>query len=256
MQGLTRNPMAGPSILGINAGAAFGLALAMVLVPNASYNVVIVFSFFGAALATFMIYGISSIQKGAAPLRLALAGAAITALFNAFSQGVAAAFHIAQELSFWNAGGVAGARWEQVKLVFPWIMTGLILSLTIAKSITIMSLGEEVAVSLGERTKSIKRKGMFIVLILTGASVSIVGPVGFVGLVIPHMARFFVGTDYKWVIPYSMLLGALLLILADILARIVNPPFETPLGAITAVIGVPFFVYLAIHGKGGTSERE
>lgn len=251
MQGMTRNPMASPSILGINAGAAFGLAVTMVLMPSASYNTIIIFSFFGAAAAAFIIYGISNVQKGgSATVRLALAGSAVAALFSAFSQGLAVAFHISQELTFWNAGGVAGARWEQVKLVFPWITAGLILSLTIAKSVTIMSLGEDVAINLGEKTKSTKKWGMFIVLILTGASVSVVGPVSFVGLMIPHIARSFMGTDYKWVIPYSMLLGSILIILADILARMVNPPFETPLGAITSILGVPFFLYLATRKKG------
>lgn len=251
MQGMTRNPMASPSILGINAGAAFGLAVTMVFLPAASYNVIIIFSFLGAAAAAFIIYGFSNVQKGgSAPIRLALAGSAVTALFSAFSQGLSVSFHISQELTFWNAGGVAGARWEQVKLVFPWILTGLILSMTIAKSVTIMSLGEDIAINLGEKTKRTKRWGMFIVLILTGASVSVVGPVSFVGLIIPHIARYFMGNDYKWVIPYSMLLGAILIILADILARVINPPFETPLGAITSILGVPFFLYLATRKKG------
>lgn len=252
MQGMTRNPMASPSLLGINAGAGFGLAVAMAFVPAATYNVVIIYSFLGAACATALIYGVSSVQKqGSTPLKLALAGSAITVLFSAFSQALAIVFHMSQELTFWNAGGVSGARWEQVKLVCPWIVSGLILSIGLSKSITILSLGEEVAINLGEKTERIKKKGMVLVLILTGASVAIVGPVSFVGLIIPHIARFFMGTDYKWVIPYSMLLGGLLIILADILARIVNPPFETPLGAITAVIGVPFFLYLATNSKGG-----
>lgn len=252
MQGMTRNPMASPSILGINSGAGFGLAVAMAFVPTASYNTVIIFSFLGAACATAMVYAVSSVQKkGATPMRLALAGSAITSLFSAFSQGLAIAFKMSQELTFWNAGGVSGARWEQVRLVVPWIGIGLIFSVAISKSITILSLGEEVAINLGEKTERTKKKGMLIVLILTGSSVAIVGPVSFVGLIIPHIAKFFVGTDYKWVIPYSMLLGGLLIVLADIFARIVNPPFETPLGAITAIIGVPFFIYLAMKSEGG-----
>lgn len=254
MQGMTRNPMASPSLLGINAGAGFGLAVAMVVGADASYNMVIAFSFLGAALASAIIYGISSIHKGStAPMRLALAGAAITSLFSAFSQALAVTFKISQELTFWNAGGVSGVRWEQVKFVFPWIMAGLLFSLTIAKSITILSLGDEISTNLGEKTKIAKLKGSIIVLVLTGASVSAVGPVGFVGLIIPHAARYFMGTDYKWVIPYSMILGALLIVIADMAARMVNPPFETPLGAITAVIGVPFFLYLATRDKGGNN---
>ena len=246
MQAITRNPMASPSILGINAGAALGLAVAMVILPSASFNHTVLFSFAGAAVASLFIFGMTSMSKaGNSPLRLALVGTAITALFNAFSQAIAVYFNISQELTFWNAGGVSGVRPEQALLILPWTVIGLLLALSIARSVTLLSLGEEVAVGLGGKTRYIKIIACIAVLILTGSSVAIVGPIGFVGLVVPHAVKFIVGVDYRKVIPFSMLVGALLVLIADIISRSINPPFETPIGAITALIGVPFFIYLA-----------
>lgn len=246
MQAITRNPMASPSILGINAGAALGLAVAMVILPSASFNQTVLFSFAGAAVASLFIFGMTSMSKaGNSPLRLALVGTAITALFNAFSQAIAVYFNISQELTFWNAGGVSGVRPEQALLILPWTVIGLLLALSIARSVTLLSLGEEVAVGLGGKTRYIKIIACIAVLILTGSSVAIVGPIGFVGLVVPHAVKFIVGVDYRKVIPFSMLVGALLVLIADIISRSINPPFETPIGAITALIGVPFFIYLA-----------
>lgn len=246
MQAITRNPMASPSILGMNAGAALGLAVAMVILPSASFNQTVLFSFAGAAVASLFIFGMTSMSKaGNSPLRLALVGTAITALFNAFSQAIAVYFNISQELTFWNAGGVSGVRPEQALLILPWTVIGLLLALSIARSVTLLSLGEEVAVGLGGKTRYIKIIACIAVLILTGSSVAIVGPIGFVGLVVPHAVKFIVGVDYRKVIPFSMLVGALLVLIADIISRSINPPFETPIGAITALIGVPFFIYLA-----------
>ena len=246
MQATTRNPMASPSILGINAGAGLGLAIAMVVLPSASFNETVMFSFAGAAVASLFIFGLSSISKaGSSPLRLALVGTAITALFNSFSQALAVYFNISQELTFWNAGGVSGVRPEQALLILPWTIVGLLLALSIARSVTLLSLGEEVAVGLGGKTRYIKIIACIAVLMLTGSSVAIVGPIGFVGLVVPHAVKFIVGVDYRKVIPFSMFVGALLVLVADIISRSINPPFETPIGAITALIGVPFFIYLA-----------
>lgn len=246
MQAITRNPMASPSILGINAGAGLGLAIAMVVLPSASFNETVLFSFAGAAVASLFIFGMTSLSKaGSSPLRLALVGTAITAMFNALSQAIAVYFNISQELTFWNAGGVSGVRPEQALLILPWTVVGLLLAVSIARSVTLLSLGEEVAVGLGGKTRYIKIIASIAVLILTGSSVAIVGPIGFVGLVVPHAVKFIVGVDYRKVIPFSMLTGALLVLVADIISRSINPPFETPIGAITALIGVPFFIYLA-----------
>ncbi|MDF2960802.1 MAG: putative transporter permease [Paenibacillus sp.] len=246
MQGMTRNPLADPGLLGIHAGAGFVLALCFAFFPEMPFRYIILFSFLGAAVGTGLVYGVSAMAKGGlTPVRLALAGAAVSALLVALSEGIAIFFQIAQDLAFWYAGGVSGTKWLQIQLLWPWIAAGVVSSLLLSRSITVLSLGEDIAAGLGQRTAWVKLGGTLAALVLAGASVSAVGSIGFVGLVIPHAARALVGVDYRWIIPCSAVLGALLMVLADIGARLVNPPFETPIGAIIALIGVPFFLYLA-----------
>ncbi|NEW09237.1 iron ABC transporter permease [Paenibacillus sp. SYP-B3998] len=245
LQGMTRNPLADTGLLGINAGAGFVLALCFAFFPGLPFYQLILYSFLGAAVGTGLVYGIGSMAKGGlTPVRLALAGAAVAALLAALSEGIAIFFKVGQELAFWYAGGVAGTKWLQIKIMFPWIIGGLIGSLLLSRSITLLSLGEEIATNLGQRTKLVKLGCVIVVLILAGAAVSSVGSIGFVGLMVPHAARALVGVDYRWIIPCSAVLGSLLMVLADIGARLVHPPFETPVGALIAVIGVPFFLYL------------
>lgn len=203
MQGVTNNPLASPSILGINAGASFGLALAMIFLPAASLQVTIVSAFFGAALATAFILVLASLKHGLTPVYIALAGTAVSAVFLAVTQVLVVFFDVAQELSYWTAGGISG------------------------------------------RLSRIRLRAGLAVLILAGSAVAVAGPVGFVGLVVPHITRRIVGIDYRLVVPFSALLGALLVLVADMVARTVALPFEIPLGAVTALVGVPFFLYLA-----------
>ncbi|OPA81561.1 ferrichrome ABC transporter permease [Paenibacillus selenitireducens] len=252
MQGMTRNPLADPGILGINAGAGFMLAICFAFFPGLSFNYIILFSFAGAAISTVLVYTLGSAGKGGmSPVRLAIVGAAISALLIALSDGIALYFQIAQDLAFWSAGGIAGTKWSQVHILLPWIIAGLIGAMMLSRYITVLSLGEDVARGLGQRTGTIKLLGSILVLILAGASVSVVGAVGFVGLIIPHIVRSLVGVDYRWIIPCSAILGGLLMVLADIGGRMINPPYETPIGALIALIGVPFFLYLARKGGKG-----
>lgn len=246
MQGMTRNPLADSGLLGINAGAGFVLALVFAFFPGMPFYFLILYSFLGAALGMFLVYGIAAISKGGlSPVRLALAGAAVGALLVAISEGISIYFQIGQDLAFWYAGGVAGTKWLQIKIMAPWIGAGLLGAFMLSRSITLLSLGDEVASSLGQRTGWVKLAGAVLVLVLAGAAVSAVGSIGFIGLVIPHVARYLVGVDYRWIIPCSAVLGSLLAVLADTAARIINPPYETPIGALIALIGVPFFLYLA-----------
>lgn len=246
MQGMTRNPLASPSIMGVNAGAAFALAVIFSFYPGMPFQRIILFSFAGAALGAGLVYGISAMSRGGlSPVRLALAGAAVSALLIAVSEGLAIYFRVAQDIAFWHAGGVAGTQWLQIRIMAPWVAAGLVGAFLLSRSVTVLSLGDEVASGLGQKTLLVKLLGSVVVLVLAGSSVAVVGAVGFVGLVIPHVARFLVGVDYRWIIPSSAVLGALLMVLADIGARMINPPYETPVGAITALIGVPFFLYLA-----------
>lgn len=245
MQGMTRNPLASPSIMGVNAGAAFALALTLAFLPGATLHLIMVFGMAGAALGASIVYGIGSLAPGGlTPLRLVLAGAAVTALLGALTTGIVIFFEIYQDVVFFYAGGVTGAGWNHVRPLLVWTGVGLVGALMLSRSITILNLGDEVASGLGLRPALIKTLGSIVVVMLAGAAVSIAGPVGFIGLVIPHVARYLVGVDYRYVIPASATLGAVLLCLADIGARLVHPTREVPLGMVTALIGVPFFLFL------------
>jgi iron complex transport system permease protein len=245
MQGITQNPMADSGLMGLNAGASFMLSLCFAFVPGLSYSYIILYSFLGASISAGMVYGISSLQRGGAtPMRLVLAGIAVSALLAAIGHGIAIYFGVAQDIAFWTAGGVAGTTWQQLRILFPCIAVTLFAAILLSRSISLLSLGEEIAQGLGLRVNIVKFAAALVVLVLAGASVS-VGPVGLVGLIIPHIARYLVGVDYSWIIPSSAVLGSLLLVLADLGARTLNPLHETPIGAIIALIGVPFFLYLA-----------
>nr|WP_245629132.1 iron ABC transporter permease [Alicyclobacillus shizuokensis] len=255
MQGLTRNPLADSGLLGLNAGAGFVLALCFALFRGLPYVYLALFSFLGAAAAAGLVYGIGSLSKaGLTPVRLTLAGAAIGALFTALSQAIAIRFEVGQDLAFWSAGGISGATWLQVKLLLPWVGGALVAALFLARSITVLSLGDELAVNLGQRTRWVKLGAALTVLVLAGSSVSVVGSISFVGLIVPHVVRFLVGVDYRWVIACSAVFGSLLVLVADIAARLVNPPYETPVGALIALIGVPFFLFLARRRVGRLAE--
>ncbi len=246
MQGMTRNPLADSGLLGINAGANFMIAVCFAFLPGLPFMKLILFSFLGAALGAALVFGIGAMnRKGLTPLRLVLAGAAVNALLIALSEGIALYFRIGQDIAFWYAGGVASTKWPQIEAILPWVIGALLVSIALSRSITLLSLGEDIATGLGQRTGLVKVIGMICVLVLAGTSVSIVGAVGFVGLIIPHVTRYLVGVDYRWIIPCSAILGGLLVIWADIAARTINPPTEVPIGALIALIGVPFFLYLA-----------
>jgi iron complex transport system permease protein len=245
MQGMTRNPLADSSLVGLNAGAGLMLAICFAFIPGLSYLEIMFMCFAGAAVALGIVYGIGSLAKGGlTPVRLTLAGAAVGALLLAITEGIAIYYRIGQDMAFWYAGGVAGTKWVQIKIIAPWILGGLLGAMAISRQITVLSMGDEVAQGLGQRTGWVKALSIIIVLLLAGAAVSVVGAVGFVGLVIPHIARILVGVDYRFIIPCSAILGGLLMVVADIGARMINPPVETPVGAIIALIGVPYFLYL------------
>ena len=251
MQGVTNNPMASPSVLGINAGASFGLAIAMILFPFATLNTTILFSFVGAAVATAAILLLSThVKRQATPVYLAIGGVAISAVFTAVTQLLVVLFDVAQDLSYWTAGGISGIRMEQICLCVPWTITGFLLAIYLSKSITLLNFGDDVAVGLGIRLRMVRVIAGITVLILSGSAVSLAGPIGFVGLIAPHIARSLVGIDYRKVIPLTAILGAVMVVLADIITRVVNPPYEIPLGAVTALVGVPFFIYLANRAGG------
>ncbi|ENH98184.1 ferrichrome ABC transporter permease [Gracilibacillus halophilus YIM-C55.5] len=253
MQGMTRNPLASPSIMGVTDGAAFGLVIALAFFPSLSNMGQTFAAFIGAGLTVIAVFMIGNASRGGlTPVKLALAGVAIGTFVQSFTSIISLHFQLEKQLSFWIAGGLANTTWTSVYVLGITGSIGFILALLIAHSLTLLSLGDDVASGLGQRNVWIKFVAIIAVFILTGAAVTTAGAVGFIGLIVPHIMRFLVGTDYRWIIPSSAIFGALLLVIADILARTVNAPFETPVGAITSIIGVPFFLYLA-RGRGGAN---
>jgi iron complex transport system permease protein len=247
MQGLTRNPLAEPGILGINAGAALAVVGAVFLLGVSSLTTYALFAFVGAGVAAVVVYGLGSLGRGGmTPMKITVAGAALAALLSSLTTAILILDQrTLDEIRFWLAGSVAGRDLTLLLQVLPYISVGLILALGLSRQITTLTLGEDVARGLGQRTAWVKGLAAIAVVLLAGSSVAVAGPIWFVGLVIPHIARFFVGVDYRWIMPYSVLFGAILLISADIAARVVLRPQELPVGVMTALVGAPFFIYLA-----------
>ena len=246
MQGLTRNPLADPGLLGIETGAALGVVSAVFFLKITSLGLYALFAFAGAALTAAAVYTLGALGRGGpTPLKITTAGAALTALLSSWTTGLLLFNQrTLDEVRFWLAGSVAGRDLGLLAQVAPYLLVGLALALALGRQITALSLGEDVARGLGQRTGHVKIGAAVATVLLAGSAVAVAGPIGFVGLVIPHLARFLVGVDYRWILPYAALLGALFLVGADIAARLVLRPLELPVGIATALIGGPFFVYL------------
>ncbi|MEM9003867.1 MAG: iron ABC transporter permease [Cyanobacteria bacterium P01_F01_bin.86] len=246
MQGLTRNPLADPGILGINSGAALAVVLAVFWLNATSLSVYAGFALVGAAIAAITVYGLGSLGRGGlTPLNLTIAGAALTALVGSLTTAILIlSQRTLEEIRFWLAGSVAGRDMELVLQVLPYLLVGLGLGLAMGKQLTILGLGESVAQGLGQKTAWVKGMGATSVVLLAGGSVAIAGPIGFVGLIVPHIVRFWAGADYRWILPYSALVGAILLLLADMGARLIIQPQELPVGIVMPLLGAPFFIYL------------
>jgi len=248
MQGVTRNPLADPGLLGLTAGANAALALMLALLPKSSYYMLILACFIGAGIGMIIVYSIGASTKGGfSPLKLVLAGAAVSALLQAVAEGTGILFKIAKDVSMWTSGGLVGTTW-QVLIIVPFIIIGLVIAFIFSRQLTILSLNEEVAVGLGQNTTLIKVIMMVVVVILAGSAVALVGNLAFIGLMVPHIVRALVGTDYRFVLPMSAIIGGLLMVAADLLARIVNAPYETPVVAIISILGLPFFLLLVRKG--------
>ncbi|NJO82150.1 MAG: iron ABC transporter permease [Blastochloris sp.] len=246
MQGLTRNPLADPGILGINTGAALGVVAAVFFLKIGSLYLYALFAFLGAALTAIAVYALGSLGRGGpTPLKLTIAGAALTALLSSFTTGVLILNQrTLEEVRFWLAGSVAGRDLNLLIQVAPYLLVGLLLAMALGRQITTISLGDDIAKGLGQRTGWVKGLTALATVLLAGGAVAVAGPIGFVGLVIPHVVRFLVGQDYRWILPYAALLGATFLVCSDVVARLVLRPTELPVGVMTALIGGLLFVYL------------
>lgn len=252
MQGLTRNPLADPGLLGLTAGANAALALIMALSPGAGYITITIACFIGAGVGVILVFGIGAMRKGGfSPLKIVLAGAAVSAFLFAVAEGIGLYFKISKDVSMWTAGGLMGTSWTQLKFIVPFIMIGMLAAFYFSRQLTILSLSEEVAVGLGQKTTLIKVVLFIVIILLAGASVALVGNMAFIGLMVPHIVRMIVGTDYRFVLPMSALFGASFMLLADTIGRTINAPYETPIFAIISLLGLPFFLFI-VH-KGGKS---
>jgi len=249
MQGMTRNPLADPGLLGLTAGANAALAFALALLPEAGYFRLMLVCFAGAGVGSLLVFGIGALRRGGfSPIRIVLAGAAVSTFLYAVADGVGLLFKISKQVSMWRAGGFIGVTWGQLQLIAPVLAAGIAGALLLSKQLTILSLSEEVAVGLGQRTAAVKAALMAFVVLLAGASVALVGSLAFVGLMVPHIARAVVGTDYRFVLPMSAIGGAALMLIADTLARTVHAPYEIPVAAVVALLGIPFFFVIVRRG--------
>ncbi|WP_026342201.1 FecCD family ABC transporter permease [Paenibacillus fonticola] len=250
MQALTRNPLASPSIFGINAGAVFFIVMAATFFSASSLLQYMWLAFLGAAVAAALVYFLGSLGgEGLSTLRIVLAGAAVSALFTSFTSGMLViSENSLQGVLFWLAGSVSGRTLDMLVPLLPFISGAGLLAFGLGNTINILTSGEEVAKGLGQRTTLVKLLMAAAIVVLAGGSVAIGGSIGFIGLIVPHIVRGLIGMDHRWVIPYSAVLGAGTLLLADIGSRFIIMPQEMPIGVMTAFLGAPFFIYLARRG--------
>jgi len=246
MQGVARNPLADPGILGVNAGAALMVVVGIYVFGVANLYGYVWFAFAGALVASVAVYAIGSLgREGATPIKLSLAGAALTAFLASLTTAIllldAATL---DQYRFWAVGSLAGRDASIAAQVAPFVIAGALIALACGPALNALALGDDLARGLGQRVGRARAASAAAVVLLCGAATAAAGPIGFVGLVVPHVARLICGPDYRWILPYSLVLAPILLLGADILGRVIIRPAELQAGIVTAAIGAPFFVWL------------
>ncbi|MFI1202781.1 FecCD family ABC transporter permease [Streptomyces sp. NPDC020883] len=246
MQGITRNPIADPGVLGISQGAAAGVVLAIAIAGVHTLTGYVWFAFAGAGVASVAVYAVAASGRGgASPVKLALAGAAVNALLIAVIQGMLTTDAATlDEFRFWQVGSIAGRDADLAGQIWPFLVVGAVLALSVARGLDALALGEDVAKGLGHNVGTVRIVGGIGATVLTGVGVAAAGPIAFVGLAVPHIARALVGSNHRWVLPMAALLGPVMLLVSDAIGRVVFPPSEVPAGVMTALIGVPFLIVL------------
>ena len=246
MQAITRNPLAEPGILGVSSGAALAVVIGVAFFGLSDPYGFVVVAVVGAAVASVLVYVVGSLGRGGAtPLKLALAGAAISAAFSSLVNAILLPrLDVMTSFRFWQIGGVGGATWELIAVVLPFLGVGLLVCLFNARGMNTLALGDELAVGLGAHVARTRAGAAIGAVVLCGVATSIAGPIAFVGLVVPHVCRLLVGTDHRWLLPFSALGGAALLVFADVTGRLVARPEEVEVGIITAVIGAPVLIWV------------
>jgi len=251
LQGLTRNPLADPGLLGINAGASFAMVLAIGYLELSSLHAYLWTAFAGAAVAAVLVHGLASLGRGGAtPAKLVLVGAAVTAALTSWTNGILLSQHRTMDVfRSWQVGTVGGRGWSVVLAGLPFLVVGAALALAAARSLDTLALGDDLARGLGRRLARDRLVVGLAVVLLCGTATALAGPIAFVGLLAPHLARAVSGPAYPRVLPLSAVIGALLVTLADTVGRVVLPPTEVQVGIMTAVVGVPAFWWFVRRGR-------
>lgn len=251
LQGATRNPLADPGILGINAGATLCVVLGISVFGITQLSGYVWLAFLGAGGAMLVVYLVASLgREGATPVKLALAGAAVTAALTSVTSAILITnVETLDQIRFWQVGALTGRTTDILVQVAPFILAGIVLALLTSRILDGLALGDDVARGLGLKVQRGRAMVGFAAVILAGAATAAAGPIAFVGLTVPHLARAFTGPNYRWILPYSMLLAPILLLGADIVGRIIVPPGELQVGIVTAALGAPFFIALVRRRK-------
>lgn len=251
MQAITRNPLAEPGILGVSGGAALAVVTGISFFGMSNPYAYMVVAVAGAMVAAVFVYVVGSLGRGGAtPLKLALAGAATAAAFSSLVNAILLPrVDVMVTFRFWQIGGVGGAGWDRIGIVVPFLALGAFICMFNARAMNSLALGDELAAGLGADVFRARLGSAIGAVVLCGVATSVAGPIAFVGLVVPHVCRLLVGTDYRWLLPMSALGGAALVVAADVLGRIVARPEEVEVGIITAIIGAPVLVWVAGRQK-------
>ena len=251
MQAITRNPIADPSILGVNTGASLFVVSGIAFFHINTAGQYIWFALAGAALTAIFVYGIGSLGSGGAtPIKLALAGAATSAALSSLvSAVILPRTEVMNAFRFWQVGSVSGAGWDQIIRVVPFLIIGMIAGILITPALNALALGDEVATGLGVRTGFIRMLGACAGVLLCGATTALAGPIGFVGLMIPHTMRLICGPNMRYIVPMSAVGGAVLLTVSDIVGRLLGNPGELEAGIVTAFFGAPILIIIAMRTK-------
>ena len=251
IQALTRNPLADPGILGVTSGSAFAVAMAVGVLGITAVTGYLWFAFLGAFAATVVVYAIGSTGRGAgSPAKLTLAGVALGAVLG----GITSAMLLADPKAFnalqsWNAGSLQYRDWSVILPVLPFLGVGVLLTAAIARSLNAIALGDDMSAALGVNVVLVRTIAVLAITLLAGGATAVAGPIAFVGLMVPHVARWIVGPDQRWIFAYTLVLAPILLLAADILARIVLRPGELPVGIVTACLGAPVLIALVRRTK-------
>lgn len=249
MQSMTQNPLASPSLMGLSAGGSLLLVLGVAFIPGLTMTIAIALSFVGAGIGAGLVYLLTMLSpRNKTPLHMALAGMIVSILLGALTQGLVQQLQLRADMLFFAVGGLSNTVWSQVAIVMPFVFVALIAAMVLAPQWTVLSLGNDSAVGLGINVRWIFLAGSIVVLLLAGAAIAVAGPVALVGLIVPHICRFLVGTDCRKIIPLAMVLGGMLVVSADTICRTLTDG-RLPLGAITGMIGGVAIIILG-RGKG------